>query len=180
MTPRRTAWYAVSWSSFSVQNDRGRNRDFEVLSSRGGLLISYASGDWRPIRPSSFRFEPAQPPRWDVFSFRRESLPYPLPDPGFREPLVTIGGFQLAWQWDASRNGADFNLRATEVGIVVPYWALGPAAAALAAWRLHRARKLLAKRHEGSVPCSACGYDLRATPGRCPECGTRGSVSTAR
>jgi hypothetical protein len=39
-------------------------------------------------------------------------------------------------------------------------------------------RVLLARRRNHVGTCRACGYDLRATPGRCPECGTASSAGT--
>ena len=42
--------------------------------------------------------------------------------------------------------------------------AIPPAVVVAFAWRRHR-RRVVASR------CVACGYDLRATPDRCPECG---------
>jgi hypothetical protein len=60
---------------------------------------------------------------------------------------------------------------ANSFSIHLYYWIVIPA---LAAWPATRAATLLvrrARRVEGSVPCHACGYDLRASPGRCPECG---------
>lgn len=56
--------------------------------------------------------------------------------------------------------------------VQVPWWALiavllAPVAVHL--WRLRRVRRA----PDGQSPrCAMCGYDLRATPDRCPECGT--------
>ena len=49
----------------------------------------------------------------------------------------------------------------------VAVWAVLPVA-----WITSRVRSVRAKRHSARTgTCPACGYDLRASPGRCPECG---------
>ena len=53
--------------------------------------------------------------------------------------------------------------------MVAPYWAIAGVLGVLPLawavhWRLQRGRVK-------AGCCVACGYDLRATPERCPECG---------
>ena len=54
-------------------------------------------------------------------------------------------------------------------GLMVPHWVLfGLFATPPALWALReRSRRRATRRGL----CPSCGYDLRATPGRCPECG---------
>jgi hypothetical protein len=56
------------------------------------------------------------------------------------------------------------------LGVAVPFWLLALLCAIPPAlrWNPRRARR----RRAAAGLCPACGYDLRATPERCPECGT--------
>jgi hypothetical protein len=55
--------------------------------------------------------------------------------------------------------------------LIVPHWALAAVAAVLPAWQYGRHMRRGRRRTRAGL-CPACGYDLRATPDRCPECGT--------
>ena len=52
----------------------------------------------------------------------------------------------------------------------IPYWLVGLTTLILPLW--YAARFVGARRRRRRNQCARCGYDLRATPGHCPECGT--------
>jgi hypothetical protein len=56
--------------------------------------------------------------------------------------------------------------------VVFPFWFL---AGLLAIWPVRRAvretREVRELKRQSRGLCPKCGYDLRATPQRCPECG---------
>jgi hypothetical protein len=52
---------------------------------------------------------------------------------------------------------------------MVPYW-LFALISGIPSF-IYLRRQLAVRRHRGEGLCRRCGYDLRATPDRCPECG---------
>ena len=78
------------------------------------------------------------------------------------------GAAVVLWGFERDDGGDGLGLLAWSLR--VPYWsavlalAVGPAARVYGV--LRRARETRAGL------CARCGYDLRATPERCPECGT--------
>lgn len=58
-----------------------------------------------------------------------------------------------------------------DAAVVIPCWCLILITAALGVFGLKR------RRNHRAGCCRVCGYDLRATPDRCPECGMRAKTA---
>jgi hypothetical protein len=67
--------------------------------------------------------------------------------------------------------------RRAERMVVVPLWLPLPAASLLPALWLAWTQREARRRRAGL--CPACGYDLRASPDRCPECGAAAASAAA-
>jgi hypothetical protein len=87
-----------------------------------------------------------------------------------------LGGFDY-FAWQTSRKNANGQPAAGEHVFILPWWFLVAATAALPTWWFFRSRRHARRARFGH--CLSCGYDLRASPKRCPECGTETRVKRA-
>jgi hypothetical protein len=119
--------------------------DISFAGSQEAVLSRRSAAPALPLGPPS-PFDPPPPAATPVAQADPPAAATPLPD------LVSSPG---------------------ERSVTVPWWVPTLVASILpACWATGRwARSRRTRRADGNH-CRSCGYDLRATPDRCPECGT--------
>jgi hypothetical protein len=89
------------------------------------------------------------------------------------ESATSYAGFRYASNDASIRRFTAVPQRTTERALLIPQWAIFFAlSVAPGAWLYLRLLPLLRRRHrQRNRLCQQCGYDLRGSSGRCPECG---------
>jgi hypothetical protein len=136
----------------------GQRTEFQGATALGEVWLYFAT-------------EPPPDPRRTNFGRRFETYRIGVParqwgyGPGNIPYLFDVGGFALGMGPYAGIAGRTSYVFIAPVGGLC-LLALVPPTAWLHFWRLRR------KRRRSKDLCRNCGYDLRASPERCPECGT--------
>ena len=144
----RSHWHADSfWFN-------AHNHARALISNTGHLKLFIQrvspSAPFTITADTGHRAQPASDPRPD------------MRDPGLDSHLYLAGFADAAGPTPYGQNCV----------LMIPFWFLTVTFAtppALLAYTFNRNRRF---RHQQQNLCSACGYDLRATTSRCPECGT--------
>lgn len=157
---------AVLWARSYAYSDR-------LTSHRADGYRSIRAVQGQVVVAIDLGFPPApgQSPSWD---YKREQLGLvDLFDPVYflcynaGETIVTWSHAGFQWYKRDRNNGVTMTRGAT------PMWSLFAATAALPlAFSVSLTSPFRSRRRRRAGLCATCGYDLRATPDRCPECGS--------
>lgn len=142
------AWWLWAPGRAEREFHAGRHR-YTLRTTRTTLWLDVSEGQWSPDGRD-----------WDPPPGKHYRLPV-----GRRQKLP--GGFEY------ERSAATDPKQVSELYLFIPWWFLLTALAVLpTAWAVGKAvRRARARRQAGLNFCPRCGYDLRATPDKCPECG---------
>jgi hypothetical protein len=170
-----TLWVRSYWVGEMLHSyDTIRGRELALMSCRGGLSFYHVFWDPRDLG----RIDEVREARREYF---RDSNP---PGLGARVQVIKrnspatesygpILGLAFFREWP-TRHGSYY------YEVMIPCWVISLSAAAAPAWWLRtalRGRAVTSRRSAGL--CVVCGYDLRASPDRCPECGAAAAPETA-
>lgn len=148
--------------------------DIRIWSAKGGVGI-YFSQTWNPANTTQ---------GWDWYHQTDTSMDYPylvFAGPSVDQTRHEFGPFKYGqiryhrrdlWMQIDNNPPVYLSERSVQTSLVFPYWSCAVISLplpVLALRRLWRRRRSQLRLRRGL--CSACGYDLRDSPERCPECG---------
>jgi len=135
----------VSSNWYMIQSRMAGTTDYMEILSASGVVTFYSE---------------SQDANYPVHSFARIDRVPPNPWPG-----------QFQWKTLGFDRSIGFShVNAPFTTYTVPYWPLALIGIGWPTWRMIRQARI--RRRFVAGRCTSCGYDLRATPDRCPECGT--------
>jgi hypothetical protein len=148
----------IYWN-FAEREGRGRWCDAYAYVFRGGLNLGrnrYDVSVWGPDGETGLHYHRSG--KWTAGDDRMLRQAY--------------GRGALGFEWLRWRphDAADFDFAMLRV----PLWAICVPTALAPLRRARRRARSIYRLKRGR--CVDCGYDLRATPGRCPECGAMAAV----
>ncbi len=160
---REVTW-EQDWLHDASNQNPPRFRQLFLYSCCGGIALQFAQGRYAGV---------SEPQSLAVFLHPRIRL-------DFNDPRATTYAYRAAWSNQSLKERLGFywsfghstypTMDLRSAVIIFPYWLPVAIFACIpAAWLASfRRRRRAIKRGF----CTTCGYDLRATPDRCPECGS--------
>jgi hypothetical protein len=178
-------WLRSYWRAnvVSIVRDDGSIRAIALYQGAIHLIATGTNARDRPIRFDSYRIPPdadyaalhrAGSVQWETLGFTRiKTTPMIRVTVTAQTGPVTIavpaGGTMLPYGRGTAGVLVPWLESMTYDALIVPFWSLALLAMVYPALRGHRVVRGMLRARRGQ--CIACGYDLRASPQRCPECG---------